>query len=117
MFSEYFFLHSLNGDTLKMWGNDIKEKYEIQGINVIMPEFPIRAESRYEKFDEILKNYLDKKILNNNSIVIAHSIGNAYFVRFCMEYKYIPHAYIAVAPGACYEYPQTRNDYIVEVKK
>ena len=34
-----------------------------------------------------------------------------------MEHKYIPHAYIAVAPGACYEYPQTRNDYIVEVKK
>ena len=47
----------------------------------------------------------------------AHSIGNAYFIRFCEEKKYIPKLYIAVAPGAVYEYPTNRNDYIVEVKK
>ena len=82
-----------------------------------MPEFPIRAESRYNKFDSILKGYLDNGILNSKSIVIAHSIGNAYFVRFCKEHNYTPNTYIAVAPGACYEYPSSRNDYIVEVKK
>lgn len=112
-----FILHSLNGDTLKMWGQDIKEVYEKNGINVFMPEFPIRAESKYEKFKEILKDYIYNGTLNNYSIVIAHSIGNAYFVRFCKELNYIPKAYIAVAPGACYEYPSSRSDYIVEVKK
>ena len=55
--------------------------------------------------------------LNDDSIVIAHSIGNAYFVRFCKEKEYRPNAYIAVAPGAVYEYPSNRTDYIVEVKK
>lgn len=49
--------------------------------------------------------------------MIAHSIGNAYFIRFCKEHNYQPKAYIAVAPGAIYEYPSSRNDYIVEVKK
>ena len=78
-----FILHSLNGDTLKMWGQDVKETFGQRKIDVIMPEFPIRADSRYEKFDEILKAYLDNGALNGNSIVIAHSIGNAYFVRFC----------------------------------
>jgi len=112
-----FILHSLNGDTLKTWGIDVKEEFDKKGINVIMPEFPIRADSRYEKFKMILEKYLEDNILNENSIVIAHSIGNAYFVRFCEEKKYIPCAYIAVAPGAVYEYPQTRTDYIVEVKK
>ena len=112
-----FILHSLNGDTLKMWGKDIKETFTLKGIDVIMPEFPIRAESSYEKFEKILEDYIDNGQLNRDSIVIAHSIGNAYFVRFCKEKEYEPKAYIAVAPGAVYEYPSNRTDYIVEVKK
>lgn len=110
-----FILHSLNGDTLKTWGRDVKETFN--NIDVYMPEFPIRAESRYEKFKEILGNYLENGMLNSNSIVIGHSIGNAYFVRFCYEMNYVPEVYIAVAPGGVYDYPTTRTDYIVEVKK
>ena len=112
-----FILHSLNGDTLRMWGQDVKEKFGAKDIEVILPEFPIRAESRYEKFDEILSFYLNNKELNEKTIVIAHSIGNPYFIRFCKEHNYVPKAYIAVAPGAIYEYPSNRNDYTVEVKK
>ena len=112
-----FILHSLNGDTLEIWGKDIKEKFEAKGISVTMPNFPIRAESRYVKFKEILLPYLENNSLNNNTLVVAHSIGNAYFTRFAKETNFIPKAYIAVAPGAVYEYPSNRNDYIVEVKK
>ena len=36
---------------------------------------------------------------------------------FCKEKNYTPKSYIAVAPGAVYEYPTSRTDYIVEVKK
>lgn len=115
--SNIFVLHSLNGDTIKMWGQDIKETFGEKEIDVIMPEFPIRENSRYEKFKEILEFYITNGKLNTNSIVIAHSIGNAYFIRFCKEFNYIPKAYIAVAPGAIYEYPSTRNDYTIEVKK
>lgn len=115
--SNIFVLHSLNGDTLKMWGQDVKETFGQQEIDVIMPEFPIRADSRYEKFDEILSFYLENKQLNENTIVVAHSIGNAYFIRFCKEHNYQPKAYIAVAPGGVYEYPSDRNDYKVEVDK
>lgn len=110
-----FILHSLNGDTLKIWGMDVKETFK--DIDVYMPEFPIRAESRYVKFKEILGNYLENGILNSDSIVIGHSIGNAYFVRFCLEYNFVPKAYVAVAPGGVYDYPTTRTDYIVDVKK
>lgn len=112
-----FVLHSLNGDTLRCWGTNVKQVFEQKEIDVIMPEFPIRADSRYEKFREILEIYFNNGTLNSNSIVVAHSIGNAYFIRFCEEKKFIPKSYIAVAPGAVYEYPSTRTDYIVEVKK
>lgn len=111
-----FILHSLNGDTLETWGKDVKSCFEEQ-YNVIMPKFPIRAESTYEKFNIILSHYLDSNELNENSLVICHSIGNPYFIRFCREHKFVPNNYIAVAPGAVYDYPTTRTDYIVAVKK
>ena len=85
-----FILHSLNGDTLSMWGKDIKDEFSQKGFNVTMPEFPIRADSKYEKFETILEKYIENGDLNSNSIV---------------------------APGAVYEYPSSRTDYIVEVKK
>lgn len=116
MKSNIFVLHSLNGDTLEMWGKQVKAEFESH-TEVIMPRFPIRAESSYQKFDEIFSEYLISQKLNKNSIVVCHSIGNPYFIRFCHRYNYIPKAYIAVAPGAVYHYPTNRNDYIVEVKK
>ena len=111
-----FILHSLNGDTLKYWGQDVKQTFEDK-VNVYMPEFPIRSESRYEKFNKILSKYLVLGVLNNESIVICHSIANPYFIRFCRENNFVPDNYIAVAPGAVYEYPSKRNDYTVEVKQ
>lgn len=112
-----FVLHSLNGDTLKMWGSDVKATFGAKEIDCFMPEFPIRQDSSYKKFKDILKTYLDDKSLNENSIVIAHSISNPYFIRFCNEFKYKPKVYIAVAPRGIYEYPIERTDYIVEIAK
>lgn len=115
--SNVFILHSLNGDTLEYWGTDVKDYCTTKEIDIFMPSFPIRGESSYNKFDEILSSYLENGMLNKDSVVICHSIGNAYFIRFCREHNLLPKHYIAVAPGAIYEYPSSRNDYIVAVKK
>lgn len=115
--SNLFVFHSLNGDTLKMWGQDIKSTFGEKEIDVFLPEFPIREESSYEKFKEIVSVYQSSGQLNKESIVIAHSIGNAYFIRFCKEFQFVPKAYIAVAPRSIYENETDRTDYIVEVMK
>lgn len=111
-----FIIHSLNGDTLKFWGKQIKNEFG-KRYDIFMPQFPIRAESSYDKFENILSQYLINKELNEQSIVVCHSIGNPYFIRFCREHTFVPYSYIAVAPGAVYDFPSTRTDYIVEVKK
>ena len=67
-------------------------------------------------YDKLQKDYEDKT-LNENSIVICHSIGNPYFIRFCRRHNFVPNNYIAVAPGAVYQFLSSRTDYIVEVKK
>ena len=115
--SNIFILHSLSGDTIRTWGQDIKEVFGVQDLDIFMPEFPIRADSNYEKFNKILAFYLNNKQLNEKSVIIAHSIANSYFIRFCKEHNYQPKAYIAVAPGGIYEYPLSRNDYIIDVLK
>lgn len=109
-------LHSLNGDTLKIWGQDVKNTFG-EKVKVTMPEFPIRAEFTYDKFNELLKPYLDNGILNKDAIVICHSIGNPYFMRFAKENNYVPNYYIAVAPGGVYEQHIDRTDYIVDIQK
>lgn len=114
--SNIFILHSLNGDTLEIWWKDVKEHFDLKGIETFMPQFPIRAESSFIKFNEILTKYLENGTLNENSIIICHSIGNPYFIKFCKFHNFIPKNIIAVAPGAIYPYPMTRTDYIVEVK-
>lgn len=112
-----YILHSLNGDTIDIWGKDVRDDFRDKDIEVITPGFPKRENSSYGKFDEVLSFYLNNKQLNNNSIIIAHSIANPYFIRFCREHNYQPKAYIAVAPRSIYEYPIKRNDYIVDVMK
>ena len=115
--SNIFVLHSLNGDTLDAWGQDVKETFGEKEVVVTLPAFPIRGDSSYDKFDKILGFYLENHSLNENSIIVAHSIGNAYFVRFCKEHNYTPKAYIAVAPGLLYEAPIERTDYFASVAK
>ncbi len=117
MKTNIFIIHSLNRDTLEFWGQDVIAYFKAKHIEVFAPEFPIRAESSYEKFDTILKKYLNNGFLNENSIVVAHSIGNPYFIRFCERHKFSPKVLISVAPGAVYDYPRKRNDYIIEVSK
>ncbi len=114
-----FVLHSLNGDTLKMWGGELQAYFSEKGIEVLMPQFPIRADSSYEKFDKILSSFLEHGKLNSNSIVVAHSIGNPYFIRFCRQHKFLPKAYVAVAPRLIYRDIDivTRKDYMVEVAR
>ena len=109
--SNVFVFHSLNGDTLQTWGQDVKTYLTDKEIDCYLPEFPVRAESSFEKFDEILSTYLESGALNKNSIVI----GNPYFIRFCTKHNFVPKHYIAVAPSAIYNYPVLRNDYIVDV--
>lgn len=111
-----FIFHSLNADTLESWGKILVAKFGDK-IEIIMPNFPIRAESSYEKFEEIVLPYLKSGELSENSVVVCHSIGNPYFIRFSNKYGFVPRVYVSVAPGAVYPYPETRTDYIVEVKK
>ncbi len=93
-----FIIHGFNGDTTYTFGPSLKNFLEKLGYQVIMPNFPIRAEASYEKWSNILDNYKD--LFDSETIVVAHSIGNPFFIRFLFTNNLVCKLYISVA-GFC----------------
>lgn len=72
-----------------------KKELETQGYNVIIPEFPIREEININAYFNILDMY--KKIINEDLIVIAHSLGNSMFVKYICKNNIKVGLYISLA--------------------
>lgn len=73
-----FLIHGYNGiPPIFKW---LKEELEKRKYQVIMPEFPNREEISFGAWVKILDLYKDK--FNNDTIVIAHSIGNSFLLRY-----------------------------------
>ena len=90
-----FIIHGFNGDTTYTFGPYLKKEFEKRGYNVIMPNFPIRSEATYLGWSSILDNY--KKLFNENTIVVCHSIGNPFIIRYISENKLRAKLYVSVA--------------------
>jgi len=93
-----FIIHGFNGDTTSTFGPSLKSFLESKNYNVIMPNFPIRSEASFEKWSKILDEYKNK--FDENTIVIAHSIGNPFFIRYLNNNNLKSKLYVSVA-GFC----------------
>lgn len=73
-----FLVHGYNGiPPIFKW---LKEELEKREYQVIMPEFPSKEEISFRSWVEVLDSYKDK--FDTNTIVIAHSIGNSFALRY-----------------------------------
>ena len=93
-----FIIHGFNGDTTYTFGPWLKEELEKRAYNVIMPEFPIRSLATYTGWSKILDNYKD--LFNEETIVVCHSIGNPFIIRYLSSNKLKAKLYVSVA-GFC----------------
>ena len=93
-----FIIHGFNGDTTNTFGPSLKQFLENKGYNVLMPKFPIRLEATFNGWSNILDEY--KSFFNEDTIVVAHSIGNPFFIRYLNNNKLNANLYVSVA-GFC----------------
>lgn len=93
-----FIIHGFNGDTTYTFGPYLKDEFEKRGYNVIMPNFPIRSEATFSGWSSILDNY--KSLFNEETIVVCHSIGNPFIIKYISENKLQAKLYVSVA-GFC----------------
>lgn len=93
-----FIIHGFNGDTTYTFGPALKNFLELKGYKVIMPNFPIRSEATFSKWSSILDNY--KSYFTSDTLIIAHSIGNPFIIRYLYNNNLSSKLYISVA-GFC----------------
>lgn len=90
-------LHSYNADTLDGFAKDIEQYCKENGIEYDAPRFPIREQATYESWEHILKSYH----VNEDSVVIAHSLGTQFIIQYLARNEIKIKTYISVA-GFCH---------------
>ena len=84
-----------------------KLELENSGYNVIMPDFPVRDEITVEGYYSVFDNYKD--IFNSDLIVVAHSIGNAMFIKYISKNNYSIGKYISLAGFSKYFFNEGKD--------
>lgn len=73
-----------------------KTESENKGYNVLIPKFPTKTDITVEGYEKVFdenKEFFDKE----NIIVVAHSIGNAMFIKYLSKNKIKIDQYISLA--------------------
>ncbi len=74
-----FIIHSFNNGTKDSFGQYLIDECSTLGVNVIFPQFPTGENANYSDWCRVLDKYLLEGLLNNDSIIVAHSLG-AHFI-------------------------------------
>ena len=86
-------IHGFNGiPKMYEW---LRDKLVAVGIEVILPSFPPQEGVVYEKWAEVLDSYRD--YLNEDAIVVCHSIGNEFLIKYLFEKQLAIDSYIGLA--------------------
>ncbi len=86
--SNYLLLHGSFGSPFSNWIPYLKEKIESKALEVYTPDFPTGVKHQnYENWSKLLKTYVDIGIINQNTIIFAHSIAPIFICKFLVENK------------------------------
>jgi len=76
--------------------------------NVIIPEFPPREGAFYKEWKNVLDKYI--QYINNDSIIVAHSIGNEFVIKYFDENDLKAKLYVSLAGFSEYFEWENRED-------
>jgi Predicted esterase of the alpha/beta hydrolase fold len=86
MRNNYFMVHGTFGDASYHWFGWLKKELEKLGYECIAPGFETKEGiNNYDIRKKILKDYVDKGIINENTVFIGHSSGPIVVAKFLLE--------------------------------
>lgn len=84
----YFIIHGSFSSPYSNWLGWLHDFLEDDGKSVYVPDFPKGVEyQNYENWSKLLKTYLDLGLINENTIIIGHSIAPVFIAKFLVENK------------------------------
>ena len=88
MKNNYLLIHGSFGSPLSNWIPYLRKEIEKKNLEVYTPDFPTGVGyQNYENWSKLLKTYVDANIINENTIIFAHSIAPIFICKFLVENK------------------------------
>lgn len=83
-----FIFHGTEGYPEENWFPWLKQKLELEGCNVFVPQFPSPpvVPSKITEWFDVLKNY--DQYIDENTILIGHSLGGVFTLRVLEQLKH-----------------------------
>lgn len=109
-----FLIHSVNGNTIDSFAPSVEKFCKENNLDYYYPKFPIRAEASPESWGKILNEYVENGTLNQESMVITHSIGTKFIPKFLVMNNLRIDTFVSVAGFVDYV---GRTDYLKDVSE
>lgn len=88
MKGNYLLVHGSFGSPFSNWIPYLRKEIEDKNFEVYTPDFPTGVGyQNYENWSKLLKTYVDANIINENTIIFAHSIAPIFICKFLVENK------------------------------
>ena len=88
MKNNYLLIHGSFGSPFSNWIPYLRKEIESKDLEVYTPDFPTGVGyQKYENWSRLLKTYVEANIINENTIIFAHSIAPIFICKFLVENK------------------------------
>ncbi len=95
--TKVIYFHGIHGNTAKTIAPWLEQEMSTRGIKVYHPVFFGDGEATFENFENIADKLLHEGAFDKDTIIIAHSIGNSFSIRYMAKHKLKPKAFISLA--------------------
>ena len=90
--NNYFILHGSFGSPFGNWfpwlASEIEKNNKTDGAICYVPHFPTGIDKQsYENWESVLNSYLSSGLINENSVIFAHSIAPVFVCKFLIKYN------------------------------
>ena len=119
MKNNYIIIHGSFGSPFSNWIPWLRKELEKLNLEVYTPDFPTGVGYQsYDNWSGLLKAYVESGILNENTIIYAHSIAPIFICKFLIENRIKVHRLIFVQGFnngiVNEEYDKVNNTFFIE---
>lgn len=88
MKNNYLLVHGSFGSPFSNWIPWLRKEIESKNLDVYTPDFPTGVGfQNYENWSKLLMTYVDSNLVNENTVIFAHSIAPVFVCKFLIEKK------------------------------